>query len=195
MDQIPPSEDSKKGFIWVLADFALEEGVKSTTRYRKHNLKKPPKTEHPAPQRQASGARGGKAARKSASNKLNVADGPKRVSRIGRAPSSYSKSVSTADVSPYPALGRYNGAVYHPRPAYETDAIPNYMHTPSTTPRSVPEPRLFQYSDIVSCTDLSDIPLFCDDSVDFHEITTAFSQSFGSPSDGFLDPQINGTVS
>jgi hypothetical protein len=45
----------------------LEEGVKSTTRYRKHNFnKKICKRESPAPQRQRSGAKGGKAARKTA---------------------------------------------------------------------------------------------------------------------------------
>lgn len=51
----------------MLEESALVEGVKSTTRYRKHNpSRKGGKGETPAPLRQRSGAKGGKAARKSA---------------------------------------------------------------------------------------------------------------------------------
>lgn len=67
VDQLPPSDESKKGFIWVLEPSAVNEGVKSTTRYRKSAPnKKIGKSENPAPQRQRSGAKGGKAARKAA---------------------------------------------------------------------------------------------------------------------------------
>lgn len=67
MEKSSPTDETKKGYIWVLEESALVEGVKSTTRYRKHNpYKKGGKGETPAPQRQRSGAKGGKAARKSA---------------------------------------------------------------------------------------------------------------------------------
>lgn len=67
MEQLSATDETRKGYIWVLEESALFEGVKSTTRYRKHNAnRKVGKGETPAPQRQQSGAKGGKAARKSA---------------------------------------------------------------------------------------------------------------------------------
>ncbi|KAL8637862.1 MAG: hypothetical protein Q9228_004914 [Teloschistes exilis] len=64
VDQEPPIDDAKRGFIWVLEPSAERDGVKSTTRYRKTGTnKRAVKTRHPAPERQRSGARGGKAAR------------------------------------------------------------------------------------------------------------------------------------
>ncbi|KAF2844628.1 hypothetical protein T440DRAFT_523327 [Plenodomus tracheiphilus IPT5] len=61
-----PGEESRKGFMWRLSASALREGVKSTTRYRS---KAPNKRNHrshfPQPQRQASGSKGGQAARRS----------------------------------------------------------------------------------------------------------------------------------
>lgn len=67
MEKSSPTDETKKGYIWVLEESALVEGVRSTTRYRKHNPnRKGGKGETPAPQRQRSGAKGGKAARKSA---------------------------------------------------------------------------------------------------------------------------------
>lgn len=67
MEKLSPTDETKKGYIWVLEESALVEGVKSTTRYRKHNQnRKGGKGESPAPLRQRSGAKGGKAAKKSA---------------------------------------------------------------------------------------------------------------------------------
>ncbi|KAL8973715.1 MAG: hypothetical protein Q9197_002029 [Variospora fuerteventurae] len=67
VDQDPPTDEAKKGFIWVLEPMALVDGVKSTTRYRKPGSnKKNVKARYPAPERQRSGAKGGKAARKAA---------------------------------------------------------------------------------------------------------------------------------
>ncbi|KAI4205870.1 MAG: hypothetical protein LQ350_000055 [Teloschistes chrysophthalmus] len=64
VDQEPPTDDAKRGFIWVLEPAAERDGVKSTTRYRKTGSnKRAVRTRHPAPERQRSGARGGKAAR------------------------------------------------------------------------------------------------------------------------------------
>ncbi|KAL8722216.1 MAG: hypothetical protein Q9225_001261 [Loekoesia sp. 1 TL-2023] len=67
VDQDPSTDEAKKGFIWVLEPSALVDGVKSTTRYRKPGSnKKTGRGRHPAPERQRSGAKGGKAARKAA---------------------------------------------------------------------------------------------------------------------------------
>jgi len=53
--------------MWRLTDQAILEGVKSTTRYRsKQPNKRGPRNHQPQPQRQASGAKGGKASRRSA---------------------------------------------------------------------------------------------------------------------------------
>ncbi|KZM24921.1 uncharacterized protein EKO05_0002709 [Ascochyta rabiei] len=61
-----PSDSASKGFMWRLTPSALREGVKSTTRYRsKANNKRSSRTQ-PQPQRQASGSKGGQAARRAA---------------------------------------------------------------------------------------------------------------------------------
>jgi len=61
-----PGEESKKGFMWRLSADAIREGVKSTTRYRsKVPNKRGYRSHHPQPQRQASGSKGGHAARRS----------------------------------------------------------------------------------------------------------------------------------
>ncbi|KAL9000981.1 MAG: hypothetical protein Q9169_000465 [Polycauliona sp. 2 TL-2023] len=67
VDQDLPTDEAKRGFIWVLEPSALTHGVKSTTRYRKSGSnKRVAKAGHAAPERQRSGARGGKAARNAA---------------------------------------------------------------------------------------------------------------------------------
>jgi hypothetical protein len=53
--------------MWRLTEQAIREGVKSTTRYRsKQPNKRGHRTQQPQPQRQASGAKGGQAARRAA---------------------------------------------------------------------------------------------------------------------------------
>ncbi|KAF1952873.1 hypothetical protein CC80DRAFT_168116 [Byssothecium circinans] len=71
-----PGEESRRGFMWRLTDEAVREGVKSTTRYRsKQPNKRAHRSTNPLPQRQASGAKGGQAARRAArlrrSNRMN----------------------------------------------------------------------------------------------------------------------------
>ncbi|XPS81817.1 hypothetical protein M3J09_013742 [Ascochyta lentis] len=61
-----PSDSSSKGFMWRLTASALREGVKSTTRYRSKAPNKRSTRTQPQPQRQASGAKGGQAARRAA---------------------------------------------------------------------------------------------------------------------------------
>jgi hypothetical protein len=53
-------DETKKSTEWVLEDFAIKDGVQSTTRYRKGTgAKKFIKNDHPATARQASGRQGG----------------------------------------------------------------------------------------------------------------------------------------
>ncbi|KAF1364232.1 hypothetical protein EJ07DRAFT_99571 [Lizonia empirigonia] len=65
-----PSDSTSKGFMWRLTANALREGVKSTTRYRSKAPNKRSSTRsQPLPQRQASGAKGGHAARRAANHR------------------------------------------------------------------------------------------------------------------------------
>lgn len=53
-------DETKKSTEWVLEDFAIKDGVQSTTRYRKGTGNKTfTKSENPAPSRQSSGRKGG----------------------------------------------------------------------------------------------------------------------------------------
>ncbi|OJD27464.1 hypothetical protein ACJ73_01137 [Blastomyces percursus] len=62
----PDGTPKKTANVWVLTKEALQNGVQSTTRYRKLGPhKKSSKSDHPAP-RQRSGAKGGKAAKRNA---------------------------------------------------------------------------------------------------------------------------------
>ncbi|EUC42789.1 hypothetical protein COCMIDRAFT_102605 [Bipolaris oryzae ATCC 44560] len=62
-----PGDEARRGFMWRLTEQAIREGVKSTTRYRsKQPNKRSNRTHQPQPQRQASGAKGGQAARRAA---------------------------------------------------------------------------------------------------------------------------------
>ncbi|KAL2819368.1 hypothetical protein BDW59DRAFT_122127 [Aspergillus cavernicola] len=57
---------------WRLTDEAVNNGIQSTTRYRKQtNYKKPVASDPPAPQRQRSGAKGGKATKTTARFRSN----------------------------------------------------------------------------------------------------------------------------
>ncbi|KAF1816640.1 hypothetical protein P152DRAFT_131005 [Eremomyces bilateralis CBS 781.70] len=63
----PFGDETKKGFMWRLDEDAVREGVKSTTRFRtKQGNKRNGRSHHPAPQRQASGAKGGQATKRNA---------------------------------------------------------------------------------------------------------------------------------
>ena len=62
-----PGDEARRGFMWRLTEQAIREGVKQTTRYRsKQPNKRGNRTHQPQPQRQASGAKGGQAARRAA---------------------------------------------------------------------------------------------------------------------------------
>jgi hypothetical protein len=53
-----PGDDTKKSTEWVLEDFAIKDGVQSTTRYR-NTAKKSTRMDNPVSARQSSGRKGG----------------------------------------------------------------------------------------------------------------------------------------
>ena len=59
----------KKGSLWRLTRQALQDGVISTTRYRKDPKRKPERRSSPALKRQISGAKGGQATRAASAHK------------------------------------------------------------------------------------------------------------------------------
>ncbi|KAL1651079.1 hypothetical protein SLS61_005597 [Didymella pomorum] len=125
-----PSDATIKGFMWRLTEAALVEGVKSTTRYRS---KAPNKRSHhtqPQPQRQASGAKGGHAARRTA----NL-----RRSQRAREAGMFHRPTPSSD--PYSNIGYTSewedNAVYTPGSVYSNrvDSPYNHMSMPYYTPR------------------------------------------------------------
>ena len=155
VDQAPPAEEAKKGFIWVLEPTAVEEGVKSTTRYRKFNSnRKIGKGDQPAPQRQRSGAKGGKAAKKAAKTRRSARFGAPSKLRYVETPSAMSPAVSVSttenvtQVIPEPGLGH-------------STAIPYYLSTPtSSSQTSVLDSKSYGYEDIMGCSSHICDPLF-----------------------------------
>ena len=135
----------------------MKEGVKSTTRYRKTSSnKKGIKPEHPAPQRQRSGAKGGRAAKKAARQKRSL----RQVARRSY-PQAYgntgagSPHTSEMDRDDFLAMASLN----------PTDMEPYCLETlgPSPLP-SFAAPRNYRLEDIVGFSHgLSDDPLFYDD--------------------------------
>ncbi|KAF2029475.1 hypothetical protein EK21DRAFT_101096 [Setomelanomma holmii] len=109
-----PCEESRKGFMWRLTEEALREGVKSTTRYRsKQPNKRGHRNHQPQPQRQASGAKGGQAARRSANLRRSrrMYEHCRNEPYISRSvPAAFDPSYHPDTVMPYP-----------PSPYYESD--------------------------------------------------------------------------
>lgn len=144
---------SKKNF-WALTEEAIKNGVQSTTRYRKPGSKKTPKSENPAPQRQRSGAKGGRAARKFARNK--------------RAAQCLTPKVMERDLS---TPGNVTSLPQSDPPA---EPVAHYMTTTAEyhQPLSLATPRMgldvlngYDFSRIVECTDMPpEVPIFYHDS-------------------------------
>ncbi|KAF2469136.1 uncharacterized protein BDR25DRAFT_289340 [Lindgomyces ingoldianus] len=124
-----PSEEVKKGFMWRLTSDSLTTGVKSTTRYRKNQQnKRGQRSQHPQPQRQASGAKGGQAARRTAkfrrSQRLNDSyrSNPYSMSRSVPASAYSSGYDSNSDIPiAYTASPCYNSEVDFGEPTKKDD--------------------------------------------------------------------------
>ncbi|KAF3039694.1 hypothetical protein E8E12_002427 [Didymella heteroderae] len=125
-----PTDATTKGFMWRLTEAALIEGVKSTTRYRSKAPNKRSHRTQPQPQRQASGAKGGHAARRAA----NL-----RRSQRARETVMYHRPIPSSD--PYSNVGYgsewEDSTVYKPSSAYSSRVHSPYrqMCMPHTVPR------------------------------------------------------------
>ncbi|KAI9788134.1 MAG: hypothetical protein M1835_002445 [Candelina submexicana] len=162
VDQLPPCDESKKGFIWVLEPSAIQGGVKSTTRYRKTvPNKKSCRSENPAPLRQRSGAKGGKAARKAAKLRRSARnDELEGIQMVDRA---------AGGMMTIPRSSLHDN---HTRPATPAiDSEPGTSYLPydnlmlGSSQQVNDEPYKYSFEDIVGCVNASpNEPLFCDSS-------------------------------
>ena len=169
VEQTTPTEESKKGFIWVLEQSALEEGVKSTTRYRKFSSnKKLCKGETPAPLRQRSGSKGGKAARKAAKSRRSARFDELRPCRYHERLPIGPGTASIIDDNDHSK-----------NTFFSPERMPYYLHTPHppTTP-VMPEKISYTFSDITGCASRAPSdPLFYD-SLDAGTDSTLSCHSF-----------------
>ncbi|MCJ1479213.1 hypothetical protein MMC13_007898 [Lambiella insularis] len=156
-DLPPPTDEGKKGCIWVLDKKALENGVESTTRYRKVGAhKKNGRTEPVTAQRQRSGARGGKAAKKSA-----------RLRRTPRYEEPRRTPLPEEELVPEPPPVGTFCEDYAPADVmelYDFSALPYFRDTPSTTKHSsIADTQPYGFEDITGvASGLENEPLFCD---------------------------------
>ncbi|KAL8814571.1 MAG: hypothetical protein Q9223_006217 [Gallowayella weberi] len=155
VDQDLPTDEAKKGFIWVLEATALADGVKSTTRYRKSGSnKRVARAGHAAPDRQRSGAKGGKAARNAAK--------VRRSARIDRPRSWHPEDIPLASIeTPLPPMG-------------DQPLTPASIWTPDGQ-------SMYSYGDIAGVTsDIPDGPLFAEEGENMDtDNLMAFHSTFG----------------
>ncbi|KAI4244410.1 MAG: hypothetical protein LQ352_006818 [Teloschistes flavicans] len=162
VDQEPPTDDAKRGFIWVLEPSALHEGVKSTTRYRKSGSnKRLVKPRHPAPERQRSGARGGKAARNFA--------------KIRRSARHQGPVIWDPQDVPIPSIETSTSNMV------DRSLSPPSVWTPDSTGSLTPgamEHHVYSYEDIAGVTDAIPGPIFAEDDNDMSGHATLDYPSF-----------------
>jgi len=130
--------------------------VKSTTRYRKFNsTRKIGKADQPAPQRQRSGAKGGKAAKKAAKTRRSARFGAPSKLRYVETPSLVSPagSVSTLETA---------GHMVPDSGLAPSTNMPYYLPTPTLSAQSSgPDSKAYGYEDVTGCSSrLCDDPLF-----------------------------------
>ena len=160
--------------------------MKSTTRYRKQNSnKKGLKTDHPAPQRQLSGAKGGKAAKKSAANAKIAASKSKRTVKSGKVPSSVLED--SRGTSQLPAIEEFSGPRHQHELPYQPNQSPYYHHTPTLSPLpSSSQPRAFPYGQVVGCAPDMEGPLFYEEPIDNTDGLMLSNESFADMGDHLL---------
>ncbi|KAL5361952.1 hypothetical protein BJX96DRAFT_176703 [Aspergillus floccosus] len=136
--------------FWRLTDEAVEKGIQSTTRYRKQaNYKKALGSEPPAPQRQRSGAKGGKAAKSTAKFRGNMSHDELRKER-------YRQRLSCQRRLPKDVYGQYRYT--------SSMTTPAMYHVPagSATPLTRTPDGSFDLGSVVGCADPPCTPIFCD---------------------------------
>jgi hypothetical protein len=146
--------------------------VKSTTRYRKFNSnRKIGKAEHPAPQRQRSGAKGGKAAKKAAKIRRSARFCEPSSLRYVETPSVVSSAASVSITE--------NGVQIVPDSGLaHSNNLPYYLSTPtSSSGSSVLDSKPYGYEDITGCS-----PHLCGDPVFYEDHDHANDSVFSYPS-------------
>lgn len=185
---MPPTDESKKGFIWVLEPSAVDNGVKSTTRFRKSvPSKKTTRLDSPAPQRQRSGAKGGRAARKAAKSRRSARfEVPEDIEFIDRA-------AGGMTIVPRSSIQKHC-------PPFTPDILPQVpvrspyqLDTPYSRPKPIKrEGYAFGFEDIVGCIpNVPGEPFFCDDSEMIEGVQAAAATIYSfdeSASGSFFDP-------
>ncbi|KAH0562225.1 hypothetical protein GP486_003081 [Trichoglossum hirsutum] len=181
--KVGKSDDSAKGFIWVLEPSAIREGVKSTTRYRKGiGNKKTRKSETPSPQRLAtSGRRTGKSTKKTWKSKRvkkseKVAAASMELERRRRAE-------QTGVCFPAPLEGDPSTWPY-------ADGTPAPLTIASQQQHIKQENPPFLFQDIVGVsTPYSGEPFFCELSSDVSGAPPEYSSSNDSLTNPFFSSQ------
>ncbi|KAG9235594.1 hypothetical protein BJ875DRAFT_266855 [Amylocarpus encephaloides] len=149
-------DETKKSTEWVLEEFAIRDGVQSTTRYRKSNgARKLIKSENmPSPSRQNSGRKGGITARNIKIQRQRIRDeraDPRR---------SFHRAESMRPH--YPHQGRSNMAHRHSSPAtppnHESIPAPSSYFLPKAEPYEVHYEQLYGLEDVQGV--FLDAPLF-----------------------------------
>ncbi|KAF2237246.1 hypothetical protein EV356DRAFT_574403 [Viridothelium virens] len=136
----PQGEEQKKGCSWKLADFAVKEGVKSTTRYRtKAPSKRSARTRDPDQKRMEAGAKGGQASKKAAQRRSQrLRDN----SQLSPTTIPHLTSSGPPPVGDVPLLGSENRAERQTSPYFVTHMGPvsysQQQYTP-TIPTSAPQ--------------------------------------------------------
>lgn len=128
---------AKKGSLWRLTPQALQEGVISTTRYRKESKRKSERRSSPALKRQISGAKGGQATRAAAHHRRLVQ------ARLNSMQRSARNQRTGPQMSPFPGSPTSAGSCRpsaSPSPAFFPVQPPRMglPHNPTSAPSSHP---------------------------------------------------------
>lgn len=119
--KVPFTLAGKKGSLWRLTSEAAVQGVFSTTRYRKDPKRRGNRALAPAPQRVASGSKGGHASRRAAASRRR-AQPPSNTSHPKSPPTA---ARQTEEATSMPRLGpslttQQSQPAQYPLPAYPT---------------------------------------------------------------------------
>ncbi|KAL2833200.1 hypothetical protein BJY01DRAFT_93789 [Aspergillus pseudoustus] len=173
---------------WRLTDEAITNGIQSTTRYRKQaNYKKSVAADPPAPQRQRSGAKGGKATKITA--RFRSSQSMNSMPSMGQ--DDYQRERGCRQQQPFPRQYHQEAQRiipsqrqhHHHLPPTKNFLYSQYLHRPSTTPTTTglsqgggggttlpltrpPPVEGFDLGNIVGCAEAppctAPTPIFCD---------------------------------
>ncbi|KAF9885731.1 hypothetical protein FE257_012616 [Aspergillus nanangensis] len=137
--------------FWRLTEEAVKNGIQSTTRYRKQaNYKKTLASEPPAPQRQRSGAKGGKATKSTAKFR-----GHSHLSQDEVRKERCRQRLACQRRPPRSLYGQYQH--HHPSTTLALYHVPE-----SATPLTRPLAESLELGGTISCADHPCTPIFCD---------------------------------